>query len=69
MANIGEKRIGTVRNYYGGLFVMEKDGKYYWIIESHNTKFSILEDWYEIDKELFDSLIAYEGRRDKTKIR
>lgn len=59
------KAIGNIENYYGGLFVMEHDGKYYWIIENFDTDFQSLEDWEEIDKELYDSLIAYQERLDK----
>lgn len=59
------KSIGTVRNYYGGLFTMEKNGKYYWVIENHSTDFENLEDWDECDKELYDALVAYEEWRKK----
>ena len=58
-----QKSIGTVGNYYGGLHVMEKDGKYYWVIENYSTDFSDLSDWEECDKELYDALVAYEERR------
>lgn len=59
------KAIGEIGNYYGGLFVMEYEGKYYWCIENYDTDFEDLEDWDEIDKELYDSLIAYQERLDK----
>ena len=59
------KLIGTVCNYYGGLYVMEKDGKYYWVIENHSTDFSDIDHWDECDKKLYDALIAYEERRRK----
>jgi hypothetical protein len=59
------KSIGTVGNYYGGLFTMEKDGKYYWVIENYSTKFDDLTHWDECDKELYEALIAYEERRKK----
>ena len=55
--------IGDIGNYYGGLSVMGKNGKYYWIIENHNTHFADIDHWSEIDKELYDALIAYETRR------
>jgi hypothetical protein len=58
-------RIGTVCNYYGGLYIMEKDGKYYWVIENHSTDFEDLSCWDECDKELYDALVAYEERRKK----
>ncbi len=59
------KAICEIGNYYGGLFVMEYESKYYWCIENYNTDFEDLEDWDEIDKELYDSLIAYQERLDK----
>jgi len=61
------KQIGTVNNYYGGLFAMEKDGKYYWLIQNYSTDFDDIEHWEECDKELYEALIAYEERRNKTK--
>ena len=42
---------------------MENEGKYYWLIENYNTEFDDLSDWSEIDKELYDSLVAHEARR------
>jgi hypothetical protein len=59
------KSIGTVGNYYGGLHVMEKDSKYYWVIEDYSTDFKDLNHWDECDKDLYDALIAYEERREK----
>ena len=58
-------QIGLIGNYYGGLHVMEIDDKYYWIIENHSTDFGDLNDYDEIDKELYESLMAYEERRNK----
>lgn len=57
------KAVGVIGNYYGGLFIMENEGKYYWLIENYDTYFDDLSDWSEIDKELYDSLVAYESRR------
>ena len=48
-----QKSIGTIRNYYGGLHVMKKDGKYYWVIEDYS-----IDHWEECDKELYDALVA-----------
>lgn len=56
------KGIGKIGNYYGGLFIMENEEKYYWLIENYNTDFDDLSDWSEIDKELYDSLVAYDAR-------
>ena len=53
------KRIGGIGNYYGGLVTMEYLGKYYWLIENYDTKLEDLNEWEEIDKELFDKLIAH----------
>jgi len=63
--NMEKKSIGEIFNYYGRLYVIEKDGKYYWIIENWDTDFEDLKDWDECDKELYDALIAYEERREK----
>ena len=57
------KDIDGIGNYYGGLFIMENEGKYYWLIENYDTDFDDLSDWTEIDKELYDSLVAYQARR------
>jgi len=54
------KKIGDINNYYGGLWIQEVSGKYYWIIENHETDFSILSEWSEITKELYDSLLMFE---------
>ncbi len=56
------KDVGEIGNYYGGLLIMENEGKYYWLIENYDTEFDDLSDWSEIDKELYDSLAAYEAR-------
>lgn len=57
------KTIGEIGNYYGGLNVTEHDGKFYWCIENYDTDFEDLNDWDEIDKELYDALVASEERR------
>ena len=57
------KAVGEICNHYGGLFIMENEGKYYWLIEDYDTDFADLSDWSEINKELYDSLVAYEVRR------
>jgi len=56
------KSIGKISNYYGGLCIMESKGKYYWLIENYDTDFDDLSYWSEIDKELYDSLVAYDTR-------
>jgi hypothetical protein len=56
------KRVGQIGNYYGNLYIMENEGKYYWLIFNYDTDFDELSDWSEIDKELYDSLVAYDAR-------
>jgi hypothetical protein len=55
--------VGNISNYYGGLYVMQNEGRYYWIIENYNTDFDDLTRWHEIEKELYDCLIAHEETR------
>jgi len=47
-------------NYYGGIYVTEFEGKFYWLIENYDTDFENPEEWEEITKELFDSLIDHD---------
>ena len=53
------KEVGLIGNYYGGLNIMQHEGKYYWIIENHNTDFNNLEEWNEIEEELYNALIKH----------
>ena len=64
---MAHKSIGTIGNYYGGLHVTKKDGKYYWIIQDWSTELDELDNWEECDKKLYDALIAYENRRNRRK--
>jgi hypothetical protein len=48
--------IGSIRNYYGGLSVKSKDGKFFWSIEDHNG-----EDWQEIPERLYVELVRFEN--------
>lgn len=50
--------IGEIRNWYGGLWVTQDGEKFFWAIESYYGH-----KWYEIPKELFDSLVRYEENR------
>jgi len=52
------KKIGTIENYYGGLFVRIEDGKYFWGIENYDDI-----EWEEIPQSLYDNLITYENTR------
>lgn len=56
-------QIGNISNYYGGLNVIEKDGKYYWLIENYDTDFNDLREWEEISKSLYNQLIKHEKKR------
>lgn len=58
-----QKPIGDIGNYYGGLYVMEHEGKYYWMIQDYNDRFNHLPDWSEIEKELYEALIKHEEKR------
>jgi hypothetical protein len=51
------KHIKEIGNYYGGLWIMEFDNAYYWIIENHDTDFSDITEWTEIPKSLYDELL------------
>ena len=53
--------IGTIGNYYGGLEIVEKNGKYYWGIEDHSGT-----DWEEIPFSLFEELKKFEELRLET---
>lgn len=56
--SIEKEKIGKITNYYGDLYAMKRDGKYYWIINDVAINFE-LDQWEEIDKELYDALIAH----------
>ena len=52
------KRIGQVENYYGGVFAIEHEGRYFWTIEC--VTYTAFE---EIPKGLFDQLVSFEANR------
>ena len=54
--------IGEIGNYYGGLSVMQKEDRYYWIIENYDTNFNDIHDYEEISKELYDLLIKHNNK-------
>lgn len=58
------ERIGvwSVGNYYWWIYIMHKQGKFYWIIEDWDTDFDDLEQRKEISKELF--LLLYKEESD-----
>lgn len=47
--------IGEIRTYYGGLEVLNFQGKYYWGIDSHDGI-----EWQEIPEYLYNALIKFE---------
>lgn len=57
--------IDIIGNYYGYLNVMSLDGKFYWLIENHNTDFECLEDWDEISEELYNSIMKFYNNQTK----
>ena len=56
--NTDMSTIGDIGNYYGGLSVKTKDGKFFWGIEDHNGT-----DWQEIPESLYLALMKYETER------
>lgn len=48
-------------NYYGGLYVMTLNGKFYWLIETHDIDFDNIDDWTEITSTLYESIIDFEN--------
>ncbi len=63
MKKFNYQEIGGIGNYYGGLFILQHEKKYYWLIENYDTDLDCLSYWTEIDKELYDSIVAYEKRK------
>lgn len=53
------QEIGEIGNYYGGLSVTQRNGKYYWIIENYDTDFSQIDRWEEISFELYNELLKH----------
>ena len=53
-----EREIGDIGNYYGGLSVRIEGEKYFWSILNWNG-----DNWEEIPKYLYDSLLKYEDER------
>lgn len=49
-------QIGTISNYYGGLWIKQEDGKFFWSIENYDDL-----HWVEIPESLFQALLSYEN--------
>ncbi len=52
--------VGSIGNYYGGLYVKTEKNKYYWIIENYDTEFNNIDEWEEINENLYLQLIKLE---------
>jgi hypothetical protein len=59
------RRVGHIGNYYGGLFVAEKDGKFYWMIENWDRPPAEIDPagQDEIPADLYQSLRNYKPKR------
>lgn len=58
MNKVSCTEIGGIGNAYGGLSVKAEDGKFFWSIENFDG-----DNWEEIPKTLYDSLMRYERKR------
>lgn len=47
-------------SYYGGLFVKEENGKFFWGLESYDGV-----DFTEIQKELYQALLRHQELKEK----
>lgn len=43
-------RIGLITNYYGGLYITEVEGNYYWIIKDYNLNPQTIADIANVEK-------------------
>lgn len=50
---------------YGGVFVMNDDGKYVLQVERRTANINYISAWQEIDKDLYDILLAYADSKEK----
>jgi hypothetical protein len=62
MINVPKIDIGNVGNVYGGLVVMRIGDSFYWIIEGVGNDLDNLDDWEEIDEELYNLLIKHNNK-------
>lgn len=51
------KQVGNIGNYYGGLHVLERDGKFYWVIENWDGEPNPDTDGEEIPEALYRELL------------
>ena len=59
MEQIKRTEIRGIGNYYGGLWIAECKGNYYWIIENHSTDFNDITEWEAITKDLYHTLLEH----------
>lgn len=61
------QRIGTVKNFYGGIWITKEDGKCYWCIEDHGyyPAFAPFDQafWKEISQELYNELKNHKSKQ------
>lgn len=57
-------RIGTISNYYGGLYVKEEDGRFFWGIENYDGIDESEHGWREISRRLYYTLLEEKEIKD-----
>lgn len=57
------RSVGDIGNYYGGLWVAEHEGRYWWMIENYDAFPGDFKFYDEIPKYLYDALVKYEEER------
>lgn len=60
-----QQGIGGISNYYGGLVIAKKDGKFYWMIVDDEEVFDDVSKYEEIPEELFNQLKKFEENRNQ----
>lgn len=53
---MADKRIGSIGNYYGNLFVKSEGGRFYWGIPDWNGTY-----WQEIPEYLYAALMRFDA--------
>lgn len=55
--------IEGIRNYYGGINIMEHKGKYYWMMDDWDSDEEDLTQWTEIPKKLYKTLLEFNANK------
>ena len=55
MSDVQVVQVGKIGNYYGGLSVKSKNGRFFWSIENYDGN-----DWQEISESLYRELLKFE---------